>query len=64
MDLLKILITLSVLLALYIIYTWWSRSGGLGRFSNQYHVLGCYASDTISDYPSQIRQDLEKLNSI
>ena len=63
MDLLKVLVTLSVLLSLYIIYSWWSRTGGLSRFSTQYHVLGCYASDTINNYPAQIRADLEKLNS-
>jgi hypothetical protein len=58
MDLLKILVTLSVLLALYIVYSWWTRLGGLGRFTNQYHVLGCYASDTITDYSSQIKLEL------
>lgn len=64
MDLLKILVTFSLLLALYIIYAWWAKTGSLGRFDNQYHVLGCYASDTIVDYPTQIRTELEKLNSI
>ena len=62
MDLLKVLVTLAVLLSLYIIYSWWARTGGLLRFTTQYHVLGCYASDTIVDYPSQIKADLEKLN--
>lgn len=63
MDLLRILITVSLILAIYIIYTWWTSTGGIFRLNTQYHVLGCYASDTITNYPSQIKEKINSLNS-